>query len=268
MSSFLALDGNNEGVETFGRVSAGSQTHAERVGDAFRRTVGQTGRDTLSVFEAVYQTKSTPLIFLFGENFDVADCAMNTLNGLMRLTSSQKIGGGGITFEKVSYFTDDGQKHYARMIKFASLTGEKSDNFYKMRNNVVHELGHLFQIAISARGWPKGDTPYDKLSADMVSDRRLRRGTDSNQAYGFASPGYNLAWQQHSCYVDDLSEPYPPCILSGEIFADQFLGWTYDAWETRFNPITGRLELSTEAEVRSEWMNDNMYRWLNGLIEN
>lgn len=47
MSSFLALDGNNEGVETFGRVSAGSQTHAERgiVVTATRQSFGSRATD-------------------------------------------------------------------------------------------------------------------------------------------------------------------------------------------------------------------------------
>jgi hypothetical protein len=146
------------------------------------------------------------------------------------------------------------------MIKFASMSGEyQHNNIFKMRNNVVHELGHLFNISIEARGW---DTPYDVLARDMETNRDLRRGTDQNETYGFASPGNIVTWQQHSCYMDDLSKPYPPCILSGEIFADQFLGWTYDAWDGTFDPVTQTYKLSDRGRARSDWMDENMRKWL------
>jgi RHS repeat-associated protein len=242
-------------------------TAIQDVGFAFGRSVGQSGRDALDAFEAVYRTRSTPLIFQFGDKFDPDDCSsMNTLNELTDLGSTMEVGSGGITFKKVTYYTDDGQKHFARLIKFASMTGELFSNFYKMRNNVVHELGHLFEISMGARGWPAEDTPYGKLEHDMQVDTRLKRGTDTNLSYGFASPGYNLAWQQHSCYTDDRTQSNPPCTSSGEIFADQFLGWTYDTWETELNPFTGGAVLNDSGRARSSWMNTNMSRWLTAIM--
>jgi len=64
-----------------------------------------------------------------------------------------------------------------------------------------------------------------------------RPGTGSN--YGFASAGF--PWQQATNNVGSPSE----------VFADQFLGWTYNTWED-----------SNQGQRRSSWMDVNMASWL------
>jgi hypothetical protein len=68
---------------------------------------------------------------------------------------------------------------------------------------------------------------------------------------GFASRMNVFTWQQSYALAGSTSEE----------FADQFLGWTYNTWETGTS-VGGFSEAGSN---RSYWMNNNMPGWINGL---
>jgi RHS repeat-associated protein len=132
----------------------------------------------------------------------------------------------------------------ANQINFINMAGEGFTGgmaFLRNRNNVVHELGHAFS-------WAKGGDPYDVLGTDIGTDSNLERGTEPDYNYGFAI-GYNhLTWQMSTV---NASSP-------NEIFADQFLAWTFDRWYSG----TDEANMSM-ANARRNWMDTNMPNWLN-----
>jgi hypothetical protein len=120
-----------------------------------------------------------------------------------------------------------------------AFNGENNydEGSFKAVQNAIHELGHVF-------AWHAG-TPYndlDNAKFDPVTGTTdFPRRTEGNDGFALG-PG----WEQSS--VED----------SHEEFADMFLGWAYNEWET--DPTTSGL---TEAgQMRSEWMNSHMLDWI------
>jgi RHS repeat-associated protein len=122
------------------------------------------------------------------------------------------------------------------------------------RNNVVHELGHAFSYG-------RNYAPQNQLNADRATNVLLQRGTDPSLFYGFASNGHGI-WQQHACNQDDHHQDHPwPCEAGDEMFADQFLGWTFGQWDTAgAGPDP---DSSDRARERANWMDDHMRGWIN-----
>jgi len=85
-------------------------------------------------------------------------------------------------------------------ITFASMSGQRLNDLDRMTKNVVHELGHVYYHSIL-------DGP------DLG-------GSFSRDALRPNEPAGRLDWQQH------------PDADGGELFADTFIAWTYDAWNT------------------------------------
>jgi RHS repeat-associated protein len=175
-------------------------------------------RTAAEIFQEVYGTATTTLVFLWG----------NDAEGQFWF-SGDPISGGGLTVGRTS--RSNGTR--VLLIKFASL----SRNFLSARDTVVHELGHLFNTV-------EHGLPYKAMSGALEINPLLRR-PDTGSNYGFASSGF--PWQQSFVDVDDY----------WEVFADQFLGWVYNTWETdEFGQLT------VAASARSIWMNINMAEWL------
>jgi hypothetical protein len=111
-------------------------------------------------------------------------------------------------------------------INFASLQGETvsgggiiPENIAELsaRNNVVHELGHAFgQQWYNADGTYDPSGPYGQIDDDLLL----------NEA-GFAQNP--TAYPQSAVY---LWRQHPGDMSSSEIFADMFLGWTYNTWDS------------------------------------
>ncbi len=223
------------------------------VGIAINRTVGQS-RDPFKSVGTAYQTTTKPILFLWGNS-----CDDPNFPGLF---TGPSIKGGGITLGPISYKID-GQTKQVILIKFMGMSGQNIPDPIKMRNNVVHELGHAFAIAMQMRGWTN---PNSKLDTDKNKIKDLVRGTDPNGYYGFASNSHDMLWQQHGCNLDapkpkQPANPHPwDCEVGAEIFADQFLGWTFNTWET----VGG--DLSPQGKARSDWMNENMFKWLRPIF--
>jgi hypothetical protein len=99
-----------------------------------------------------------------------------------------------------------------------------SRTMFRMRNMVVHELGHAFKWAVNTK---TGLDVYHSLGiARDIYPSYPNRETYTGEAdhlgptYGFASPQNQFTWQQ-SLSGEDSEE-----------FADQFLGYTFNMWAT------------------------------------
>ena len=105
--------------------------------------------------------------------------------------------------------------------------------FMAARNNVVHELGHAF-----ANLWYRKDGKYDYSGPYGQISNNLRNESGFAPLPSDVIPGSVLIWRQHP---NDTSPQ--------EIFADMFLGWTFNTWAA--NDIG-----------RSAFMNTNMAAWV------
>lgn len=98
-----------------------------------------------------------------------------------------------------------------KTITFASMSGDRSWNFSldRMMKNVIHELGHAFRHQTG-----------DKELGNSFSRDALRPNTGG------------LDWQQHPPTMNDDGQDIPT-----ELFADTFIAWVYDAWNTDSDPL-------------------------------
>ncbi len=177
---------------------------------------------------------------------------------------SQAIGGGitsGEAFTQVYEYmvislgcsVDDcgnigGITDSAHSIRFSDLDA----GFLRARNNVAHELGHAFNDLFSA-----GNQPSDFLGQvqKKISNFPNRLDFPTNHDENWIVPNSGFASGQNQY---DWQMSYALAGATSEEFADQFLGWTFDTWETDFNGL-----LTDDALMRSIWMNYNMPGWIN-----
>jgi RHS repeat-associated protein len=147
-------------------------------------------------------------------------------------------------------------------IMFATLWLEQSDNEwgYKLwdnateraRNNVVHELGHVFNNLL-------GGLPVEAVKAAWNQTKGLecyynenwpkRFDNSYSPYYGFASVYNNRTWQMDFVNSGDN--------IANEEFADMFLGWVFNRWE-----VNDFGNLTDAGKIRSEWMNQWMTAWI------
>ena len=149
-----------------------------------------------------------------------------------------------ITFASM-FLTADGQNY------LSNATSEK------LRNNVVHELGHAFDDLLN--DYPStllgltqtpGSFCYNKDFPNRVNLSCPKGDPNcTGPYYGFHSQQGVLLWQMNSS--GDQKEE----------FADMFLGWTFNKWE--INPKTGGWH--ERGLARAMWMETNMSRWLRSL---
>lgn len=221
---------------------------AKAVGSAFIFMLGGTAPD---VFRTVYRTWSRPLVFVWGDKLEGMPYFLET-DKTGKVIRSEKITAGCYTKGSVTVKGRDIQ-----VIKCVSLSGHLYKDVKRMRNTIVHELGHLFNIATQRWGFPETATPYERLRPEIKEGNLLWRGRDTNGYYGFASQTWELNWQQHGC--SDADAPGWSCQDPSEIFGDMFLGWTFNTWEKGNGPNGW----SAAGEARAAWMKTNMITWLN-----
>ncbi|MBM3153514.1 MAG: hypothetical protein FJZ96_15125 [Chloroflexi bacterium] len=183
---------------------------------AITRDLGESPTES---FRAVFGTDTTPLHFLWGNTSDEY------------YDDGIDIGQGGLTVGDTILKTDHSSVY---LIKFVSI----DDEAISARNNVVHELGHLFNRVMD-------DVPYNSMNAALSGNVALQR-PDTTLPRGFASAGF--PWQQSTRDIDRY----------WEIFADQFLGWVFDTWETDLDTN----QSTPQASARVSWMNENMPIWV------
>lgn len=128
------------------------------------------------------------------------------------------------------------KKEGHHLIAFESITGIRYDETIERGvKNVVHELGHIFN-QIQGRG------PSDDLDNNR-SDLRLNRGLFLRPN----EPANRWNWQQHPPEMDEQG-------WSGsETFADMFVAWTYDAWNTSTN-IENVLAVDNAQSWMDQWV--------------
>jgi RHS repeat-associated protein len=131
-------------------------------------------------------------------------------------------GGGGFT---------DGAHH----IVFSSLStpgGNRTSEmaFADARNNIVHELGHAF-----AQKWYRNDSTYDSGGPYVNIPGYLR----NEEGFHDSPVSAHLTWRQH-----------PNNTSQQEIFADMFLGWTFNMWAN-----------NDAGSERADFMTQNMVEW-------
>ncbi len=201
------------------------------------RMAGIVGGSPIEIFKLVYE----------GVTFTWANTDAN---------GGCKIGTGGCTSS-------------GHDINFADL----ADDPLRARNNVVHELGHAFskfwsetqpnenEIAYARQhpeevnpvivlswvqdyqGYPEYYVPnYPKRNTPALGDSTL--GSFS----GFASQQNQLTWQ---VAVTNAGLP-------SEVYADQFLGWTFDTWQRRSDG-----SFHDDAVLRRNFMDKYMPGWIN-----
>jgi RHS repeat-associated protein len=93
----------------------------------------------------------------------------------------------------------------AHQIRFWSMSGHLQNDLTRMVKNVIHELGHAYDRSLGR--------PSSGMSSDFTRDRLLRPNLKTSE-------GQRWDWQQS------------PDTAPNEVFADMFIAWTYDAWNT------------------------------------
>ena len=213
----ITLEAGNLGEFLTKEISA-IYSAVQEVGEKFSQVIGG-GLTSGEAFKKIYHR----VTFLKGNRF--AD------------------GGTGGLSSECSGITSGGCTSGAHLINFASMAGggySGARGVLRNRNNVVHELGHAF-------GWTStGKDAYADLGIAIANQpKSYSREGEGGKSYGFASPFGTLDWQMS---YTNASSP-------NEIFADQFLGWTFDTWG----------DLATDqAEARSNWMYNHMAGYLGG----
>jgi RHS repeat-associated protein len=107
-------------------------------------------------------------------------------------TECQGIGTGGCTTN-------------ANLINFVEMSGSSTNDISRMEHNVVHEFGHSYDMSLGYG--PRNDMSYSLYN---YREQILR----PNMYEG------RLDWQQNLT------------VSPGETFADMFIAWTYDTWNT------------------------------------
>jgi hypothetical protein len=127
-------------------------------------------------------------------------------------------------------------------ITFSAL----DSGYLRARNNVVHELGHAFDASFA-------NQPSNLLGITQTSNSKYPNRADFPPVHspswigpksGFASGQNQFTWQMSYSNAGSTSEE----------FADQFLGWTFNTWDTSPGQNNG--------QMRSDWMNKYMVGWL------
>ena len=98
------------------------------------------------------------------------------------------------------------------------------------RNNIVHELGHAFGQIWYKRGIYNESGPYVAIPKDLLNE----------EGWIMLDPPYSNTWRQH-----------PNDSSGGEVFADMFLGWTFDVF---MDDGVGSKRRSTMTTNMTDWI--------------
>jgi hypothetical protein len=135
-------------------------------------------------------------------------------------------GGVGICGDSTKPVNSGGCTDGAHQIRFWSLTGHVQNDMTRMIKNVVHELGHAFD-------W----TTYNSDDLTRASNH-IPGGLTRDTVLRPNVPTGRLDWQQH------------PGADGAEFFADMFIAWTYNAWNTSIDPLN-----VAAVGAAQDWMN-------------
>jgi RHS repeat-associated protein/uncharacterized repeat protein (TIGR01451 family) len=135
--------------------------------------------------------------------------------------------GGGGASEICAQNTGGGCTTSRYQINFWSFAGDNDNTPLRSVKHVVHELGHAYDWTFyNATTLTR---PSNSMPSNIVRNRDLflrpNLWTDPVTRIQYPSPGNDyFDWQQH---------PHPtPDVAQSETFADMFVAWVYDAWNT------------------------------------
>jgi hypothetical protein len=141
-----------------------------------------------------------------------------------------------------------GTAYSSSEIEFATFY---ENNVLRGINNVVHELGHAFDNVFNKTpSRVLGSTETWIIDCEEY-DFPHRTNPDYSPYFGFASPNNIHTWQMNTSPTRE------------EEFADTFLGWVYNKWET--NSAGG---LALGGQIRSEWSDQWFLGWLDTIVAN
>jgi hypothetical protein len=114
------------------------------------------------------------------------------------------------------------------LINFATLDYELLES---NRNNVVHELSHMLNAVRGDDLFNSSVNDFVSLRSDILRPEELRNG-------------HYIYWQHNK-----LAENY-------ETFADMFVAWTFDAWNTgpKNTALVNRARDTMTTNI-GEWIN-------------
>jgi len=122
---------------------------------------------------------------------------------------------------------------------------------------IIHETGHAFENEVLTK-------LKDSVRGPITDSLWLRSYDDEN--FGGFSGGRGI-WQfspgvggYDDKKTDDTSDDTDG---RGEIFADMFIGWTFNKWEMSGNYPT---KLSAKGQERADFMDVNMRKWVFDII--
>jgi hypothetical protein len=141
---------------------------------------------------------------------------------------------------------------------------------------VVHEIGHIFDRAVCAAnnggecGYIFGEGTARKGVSNHTTGpcfgenclgRESYNGPNDDEFWGFA--GGEDQWQFGQVWAEGKYEDGTPyrVLDTAEIWADMFVGWTYDKWET---DMTG--SITARGATRQNYMNHSMSQYINLII--
>ncbi len=158
-------------------------------------------------FRNAYETSINPLVFLWGHGggYILSDLCLNSTIG-------------GCTTGK-------------SLISFMTLEGT---DFQRWVNNVVHELGHVFNNV-------HGGNPAS-FAGNYAADRKniLR-----------AQEGATI-WQ-----INPFYDPNSPGISNSEMFADMFVAWNFNAWN-----VSSDLDIQNQVNAARAALTTAMSEWV------
>jgi hypothetical protein len=181
---------------------------------------------------------------------------------------------GGLNFDWVAAGGVSGGYGWAyddHTIKFDGMYNSVSSGI----RLVVHEIGHIFDRAVCAANnggvceniFGEGTArlgvsnyPTGTCFEENCLGRRSYGGPEEGQFWGFAG-GVGF-WQFGQVWADGVVNGNPVRVLdTAEIWADMFVGWTYNKWETdQVGQITAR------GATRQNYMNNSMSQYIQLII--
>jgi hypothetical protein len=149
----------------------------------------------------------------------------------MKKVASYEVTANGVT----TPYNGGGVTRGAHLIEFAWIDYPRPES---MRNNIVHELGHAFNVN-------RDPYPADSLPDNYKDDRNLFLHNNKD-------PG--VMWQADLLHTDS------------ETFADMFVAYTYGVWGNWNDPINADLlKKHNPGDPSSwnppQWMDDHMRTW-------
>jgi hypothetical protein len=118
------------------------------------------------------------------------------------------------------------------------ITDNELDSAYK--RFIIHEMGHVFDSIMNEE--PRREVG---LHPELIT------GEDPYELNGFYGPK-NDGWQWRLTAQRNYAY---------EIFADQFIGWVYDKWETDLDG-----DLVDDGVMRRDFMNEYMTQWITDKV--